>query len=215
MRPLRVLIGGEFSGRIRDAFLALGHDAWSCDFLDTEVPGPHLRGDWDQYLDMGWDLGIFHPTCTRMCLSGLRWLYGGKGTVREPVRWAQMEADAHAFRRLLDDKRIPRIVLENSQMHPYALAIVGRKADQVIQPWQFGYREMKATHLWLRGVAPLVPTDVVGPPPKDPVERRKWARVHQASPGPDRWKVRSRTCPGIAEAFAAQLGGVIVQRGVA
>lgn len=204
---MRVLIGCETSGRVRDAFRALGHDAVSCDLLPSDAPGPHIQGDVLDHLNEGWDLAIFHPTCTYLCNSGVRWLYGGKGSVPDRTRFAAMVSGALFFHRLLTDSRIPRAACENPIMHRYARAIVGRPQDQLVQPWQFGDPFMKATCLWLRGLPPLTPTNVVGPPPSDPVERRKWAAVHQATPGPDRWKFRSVTYPGIAHAMAVQWGG--------
>lgn len=209
---MRVLVGCEFSGRVRDEFLALGHDAWSCDLLPTTIPGPHIQADVRDVLGEGWDLGIFHPPCTYSCNSGVRWLYGGKGSVVDPARWQQMEEGAAFFRELIDDPRIAKSVGENPIMHRYAQGVVGRPHDQLVQPWQFGHQEMKATCFWLRGVPPLLPTAVVGPPPTDPVERRKWAKVHQASPGPDRWAMRSLTYTGIARAMAEQWGGLVTER---
>lgn len=113
---------------------------------------------------------------------------------------------AASFFKMLLNSPIPRIAVENPIPHKYAVEQIGRKYDQIIQPWQHGHEEMKATCLWLKNLPPLRPTNIVGPPPKDKEERKKWARVHRASPGPDRWKERSRTLPGIAEAMADQWG---------
>ena len=197
---MRVLVACEFSGVVRDAFIAVGHDAVSCDLLPTERPGPHFQGN---VLDIigglawgPWDLLIAHPPCTYLANSGVRWLYGGKGTVRDEARWAAME-EAATFFRLLLDASIPRIVVENPIMHRHAGI---RKPDQIIQPWQFGHPETKATCLWLKGLTPLRPTNIV--PGREP-------RVHHASPGPDRWKERSRTLPGIAAAMAEQWGDAL------
>jgi hypothetical protein len=191
---MRVLIACEFSGIVRDAFTAAGHDAWSWDLLPTERPGKHVTGDVEAALNPGeWDLMIAHPPCTYLANSGVRWLYGGKGTIRDEERWALMEESA-AFFRLLLEAPIPRIAVENPIMHSHAGI---RKPDQLIQPWQFGHGETKATGLWLKRLPPLVPTHIV-------TERRP--RVHHASPGPDRWKERSRTLEGIAAAMAAQWG---------
>jgi site-specific DNA-cytosine methylase len=182
---LRVLVACEFSGTVRDAFAALGHDAWSCDLLPSEKPGPHLQCEVEKVLDRGWDLMVAHPPCTHLAVSGARWF---KDKLPE-------QAVALAFVRLLLDAPIPRIALENP------VSIISsriRRPDQVIQPWQFGHGETKATCLWLKGLPPLTPTDVVA---------GREARVHRMPPGPDRWKERSRTFPGIAAAMAAQWGG--------
>lgn len=203
---MRVLVGCEYSGRVRDAFLHKGHDAISCDLLPTDVPGPHYQGDVRDILNDGWDLGIFFPECTYMCNSGIKHLYIDckKENGIDIDRWAKME-EATAFYNLLKDASIPRICLENPIFHPYARERVGNHT-QIIQPWQFGHREMKATGLRLINLPELKPTDVVGPPPKDKNERKTWAKVHRMSPGPDRWKLRSATYPGIAQAMADQWG---------
>jgi hypothetical protein len=183
---MRVLIACEFSGTVRDAFAACGHDAWSCDLLPTERPGKHFRGDISGFLDEGWDLMIAHPPCTYLASSGARWWPGRE---RE-------QAEALNFVRLLLDAPIPKIALEN----PIGcISTHIRRPDQIIQPWQFGHGEVKATCLWLKDLPPLVPTSIVP---------GRMARVHRASPGPDRWKERSRTLPGIAQAMAEQWGCV-------
>ena len=184
VRPLRVLVACEFSGTVRDAFCARGHDAWSCDLLETENPGQHLRCDVRDVLGDGWDLMICHPPCTHLAVSGARWF---KDKLVE-------QADALEFVRLLLDAPIQRIALENP------VSIISsrvRKPDQVIQPWQFGHSETKATCLWLKGLLKLVPTNIV--------EGRE-ARVHKMPPSENRWRERSRTFAGIADAFAAQWG---------
>src|SRR4051812_22799665 len=193
---MRILVACEFSGIVRDAFIAAGHEAVSCDLLPSERPGPHIRGDaaFVAHRDKGeWDLMVAHPPCTFLANSGVRWLYGGKGTTPDPARWTEME-DAARFFRVLLDAPIPRIAVENPVMHSHAGI---RKPDQYVQPWQFGHGEVKATGLWLRGLPPLTPTNIVDG--REP-------RVHHASPGPDRWKERSRTLPGIAAAMASQWG---------
>ena len=195
---MRVLVACEFSGIVRDAFIAAGHDAVSCDLLPSERPGPHIVGDARVIATPAgrWDLLIAHPPCTYLANSGVRWLYGGKGTVRDESRWRRMEDAAILFRTLLDHAPIPMVAVENPIMHRHAGL---PKPTQIIQPWQFGHPETKATGLWLRGLPPLVPTDVVD---------GRTPRVHYASPGPDRWKERSRTLPGIAAAMAEQWGAV-------
>jgi hypothetical protein len=191
---VRVLVACEFSGVVRDAFLARGHDAMSCDLLPSEAPGPHYQGDVRDILDDGWDLMVAHPPCTYLANSGVRWLYGGKGTRRDHVRWNAM-VDAAVFFADLLNAPIPRIAVENPIMHRYGRDIIGRGPDQTIQPWQHGHPETKATCLWLKGLPPLEPTNIV--PGREP-------RVHHAPPGPNRWKERSRTLPGIAAAMADQ-----------
>lgn len=190
---MRVLIGCEFSGVVREAFRRRGHDAWSCDLLPAEDGSPfHIQGDVLDVMEDRWDLGIFHPHCTYLTNSGVRWLYS------QPLRWQKMIDGAVFFRRLLDAP-IPRVAVENPIMHGWALKIVGRPHNQLIQPWQFGHGETKATCLWLRRLPRLEATNIVA---------GRTPRVHYASPGPDRWKERSRTLPGIGEAMAAQWGSL-------
>jgi len=181
---MRVLVACEFSGIVRDAFLKGGHDAWSCDLLETESPGPHIQGDVLEFLGEAWDLMIAHPPCRYLASCGARWWVG-----RE-----QEQRKALAFVRLLLRAPIPRIALENP---PGKIGTAIRKADQYIQPWQFGHGEVKKTGLWLKNLPLLQPTRIVSG--REP-------RVHRASPGPDRWKVRSRFYPGIAQAMAEQWG---------
>ena len=181
---MRVLIACEYSGRVRDAFRALGHDAMSCDLLPTDAEGPHHQGDVTELLHMGWDLMIAHPPCTHLAVSGSRWF---KDKVKE-------QAEALVFVQTLMDAPIAKIAIENP------ISVISsriRKPDQIIQPWQFGHGETKAACLWLKGLPKLTPTNVV--------EGRE-ARVHRMPPSPDRWKERSRTYQGIAEAMAAQWG---------
>jgi len=186
MRRLKVLVACEYSGRVRDAFIARGHDAMSCDLLPTDVPGPHYQGDVFDVISDGWDLMVCHPPCTHLAVSGSRWFKEKR----------QEQADALAFVRRLLGCGIPRIALENPVS---VISSQIRKPDQIIQPWQFGHGETKATCLWLKGLPQLVPTDIV--PGRE-------ARVHRMSPGPNRWKERSRTYEGIAQAMADQWGDV-------
>jgi hypothetical protein len=182
---MRVLVACEFSGRVRDAFLRAGHEAMSCDLLPTDEPGPHYQGDVRDVIEDGWDLMIAHPPCTHLAVSGARWF---KDKVKE-------QAEALDFVQTLMDAPIPKIAIENP------VSVISsriRKPDQIIQPWQFGHGETKATCLWLKGLPPLRPTDVV--------EGRE-NRIHRMPPSADRWKERSRTYPGIAEAMAMQWGG--------
>lgn len=192
---MKVLVACEYSGAVRDAFRALGHEAVSCDLLPTEVDGPHVQGDVLALLDQGWDLMVAHPPCTYLANSGARWLYeGGRGTVRDLARWAAMAEGAALFLRLLAAP-IPRIAVENPVMHGHARAIIGSGPTQVLQPWQFGHGETKATGLWLKGLPKLVPTNIV-----DGREQRVW----KMGPSPERWRERSRTFEGIARAMAEQ-----------
>lgn len=181
-RKLRVLVACEYSGAVRDAFLKAGHDAMSCDLLPTEVVGPHYQGDVRDVLQDGWDLMIAHPPCTHLAVSGARWFRDKQAE----------QAEALEFVRMLLNAPIPRIALENP------VSIISskiRKPDQIIQPWMFGHGETKATCLWLKGLPKLTPTEVV--------EGRE-ARIHKMPPSPDRWKERSRTYAGIADAMAQQ-----------
>ena len=181
---MRVLVACEYSGTVRDAFIARGHDAMSCDLLPTERPGPHHQGDVFDIINDGWDLMIAHPPCTHLAVSGARWW---KDKLNE-------QAEALWFVAQLMAAPIPRIAIENP-VSKISTAI--RKPDQIVQPWQFGHGETKATCLWLEGLPKLVPTQVVG---------GREARIHKMSPGPDRWKERSRTYQGIADAMASQWG---------
>ena len=202
---MRVLVACEFSGIVRDAFQARGHEAVSCDLLPSERPnwtlesssdqidvrvhhpdrGSHIQGDVIDILNEGWDLMIAHPPCTRLAVSGARWFKDKR----------EEQAVALDFARALMDAPVPRIALENP------VSIISsriRKPDQIIQPWQFGHGEIKATCLWLKNLPKLAPTNIVDG--REP-------RVHFMSPGPDRWRERSRTLAGIAAAMADQWGG--------
>lgn len=184
---MKILIACEFSGIVRDAFRLMGHDAISCDLLPTEQLGPHIEGDVREVLSQSWDLVIAHPPCTYLCNSGVRWLHERAG------RWDEMRKAALFFKQLLYSGEA--VCVENPIPHRYAIEEIGRKYTQIIQPWQFGHGETKATCLWLRGLPELIPTDVV--------EGRQ-ARIHRMSPGPDRSRERSRFYPGIAKAMAQQ-----------
>ena len=196
---MRVLIACEYSGTVRDAFRAAGHDAMSCDLLPTDKPGPHYQGDVFDIIRDNWDMMIAHPPCTYLCSSGLHW------NKRRPERAAQTEA-ALAFVEALLDAPIPRIALENP------IGCIGtriRKADQTIQPWQFGHDASKATCLWLKGLPPLTPTQTIAP--RLVGGRKRWGNQtdsgqNKLPPSADRWKIRSATYQGIADAMAAQWG---------
>lgn len=181
---MRCLIACEYSGVVRDAFSRLGHEAVSCDLLESESPGPHYQGDVFDIIGDGWDLMVAHPPCTHLAVSGARWFKDKK----------EEQLEALDFVRRLLDAPIERIALENP------VSIISsriRKPDQIIQPWQFGHGETKATCLWLKELPPLQATDVV--------EGREH-RIHRLPPSPTRWKERSRTYTGIAAAMASQWG---------
>ena len=186
-----MLVACEFSGVVREAFAARGHDAWSCDLLPSEIPGQHIVGDVRMVLDNDppWDLMIAHPPCTHLAVSGARWFASKRAEQESALRFV---ADLLAA-------PIPMIALENP------VSIISsriRKPDQIIQPWQFGHGETKATCLWLKNLPPLVPTVIV---------QGREARVHRMPPGPDRWRERSRTYWGVAHAMASQWGGLAHQ----
>ena len=183
---MKILVACEFSGVVRDAFRALGHDAVSCDLLPSAVSGPHIVGDaLEACASRQWDMVIAHPPCTRLCNSGVRWLH-------ERNLWDDMRESAEFFRAFLE-LPVPRIAVENPVMHKYAKAIVGRGHDFTVQPWEHGHGETKRTCFWTKNLPPLLPTNIV--------EGRN-ARVHKESPSPDRWKKRSVTYTGIAHAMA-------------
>lgn len=195
---MRVLVGCEFSGTVRDAFLSLGHDAWSCDLLPTERPGNHIQDDLFNHLNEGWDILIFFWPCTYLCRSGQQWLTRTPEKPKEGIlygepRWVALKEHAHNFRRLLTCG-IPRIAGENPRMNCHAAKIVG-PSSQKVQPWDFGHGECKETHLWLRNLPPLMSTDLV---------TGREQRIFRMSPGKNRGCERSRTFSGMAKAMAEQ-----------
>jgi hypothetical protein len=181
---MKVLVACEFSGIVREAFAARGHEAWSCDLLPTEQPGQHYQQDVRSLLSLGWDLLIAHPPCTHLAVSGARWF---KNKVSE-------QKEALFFVQELLDAPVPKIALENpvSVISSYI-----RKPNQIIQPWQFGHGETKTTCLWLKGLPKLQPTNIV---------KGREPRVHKMPPSPLRWKERSRAYLGVASAMAEQWG---------
>jgi len=197
---MKVLIGCEESQVVCKAFRQRGHEAYSCDLLACSGGHPewHLRCDVRELIDEYFDIIIFHPVCQYIGNSGVRWLH------TEPGRWEKL-AEACKFFNLRHKFNSPKVCTENPIPHMYAVSEIG-KYDQIIQPWQFGHKKMKATCFWLKGLSPLIPTDIVGPPPKDKEERRKWQDVWMCSPGPERARIRSITYEGIAAAMAAQWG---------
>lgn len=189
---LKILIGCESSGAIRDAFLRLGHDAMSCDLLETEAEGPHYQGDVFDVIDYPWDLAIFHPECTHLSVSGARHFEAKRMDGRQ-------QSGASFFMRIVRRSlHIPHTAIENPIC---IMSSLWRKPDQIIQPWMFGHGETKSTCLWTKDLPLLVPTDVV--------EGRE-QRIHRTPPSPDRWKERSKTYPGIAEAIARQWSDAII-----
>jgi hypothetical protein len=197
---MRVLVACEFSGTVRDAFLARGHDAWSCDLLPSEDGNNrHIQDDVRNILHAGWDfLIVAHPPCTRLCNSGVRWLSSPPPNRTKEQMWAELDEGADLFSTMWNAP-IPHVCVENPVMHRYAKERIVNYAPpaQSVQPWQFGHPETKRTCLWLRNLKPLVPTNIV--------EGRE-PRVHRMPPSPDRWKERSRFFTGIASAMAEQWG---------
>jgi hypothetical protein len=194
---MKVLVACEYSGVVRDAFIKKGHDAVSCDLLPTDMQGPHIQGDVLKILDKGWDLMIAHPPCTYLCNSGVMWLHKDKS------RWQKLE-EAIAFFNVLRTADIPKIAVENPIMHKYAKAHIPHQT-QVIQPYMFGHPEKKATCLWLKNLVPLIETKNV----KEEMlklPKREAQRLHYLPPSKDRWKLRSTTFQGIANAMAEQWG---------
>ena len=186
MSGLKVLIACEYSGRVRDAFTRAGHYAMSCDLLPTDAPGLHYQGDVFNVINDGWDLMIAHPPCTHLSVSGARHFAAKQAS--------GVQQEALAFVQRLLDAPIERIALENP------ISIISsriRKPDQIIQPWQFGHGETKATCLWLKNLPLLTPTNIV---------KGREARIHKMPPSADRWKKRSETYQGIADAMATQWG---------
>lgn len=183
---MKALVACEYSGRVREAFRRRGHDAWSCDLLESEDNSPfHIQGDCLAVLGDNWDLLIAHPPCTYLAVSGMHWTTRG-------FRDRKLTDDAIEFFMALANAPVPRIAIENPVC---IMSSVWREPDQTIQPWMFGHGETKATCLWLKGLPPLLPTKIVS---------GRTPRVHRMPPGPDRWKERSRTYEGVAEAMASQ-----------
>lgn len=211
---MKVLIGCEFSGIVREAFRAKGHDAWSCDILSAEDNSPfHYQQDVLTLLDKNWDLGIFHPPCTYLTNAGVRHLHenvssknGVKAKIHGRARRIEMEKACIFFNKLTQ-ANINKICIENPIPHKYAKSYIG-DYTQIVQPWQFGEKQSKAVCLWLIGLPKLKPTSMVGPPPKHmtPEEKRSWHKVHYMAPSVNRQKERSRFFKGIAEAMADQWG---------
>ena len=194
---MRLLIACEYSGTVRDAFIRQGHDAMSCDLLPTDAPGPHYQGDVADIINDGWDMMIAHPPCTYLSVSGMHWTARG---LRDP----QLTEDALAFVKFLMDAPIERIAVENP------ISVISsriRKPDQIINPWQFGHDASKRTCLWLKGLPLLTPTEIIEP--RIVNSKKRWANQtdsgqNRLPPSEDRWKIRSETYEGIANAMAKQ-----------
>ncbi|WP_444460433.1 hypothetical protein [Rhodobacter capsulatus] len=214
---MRGLIGCETSGVMRRAFAARGHDMWSVDLLPAEDgSNRHIRGDLRDYLDEGWDfLAVCHPPCTRLCNSGVRWLHVPPPGRSLAEMWAELDEGAALFSACWRAP-IARVAIENPVMHKHARARLPADLPrpQIVQPWWFGDPAFKATGWYLRGLPALVPTNRLVPPRKaeEPERHAEWSAIHRASPGPDRWKIRSRTFQGLAEACADQWGGFVEQQ---
>ena len=196
---MKVLVACEYSGKVREAFRALGHDAWSCDLLPADDGSAfHIQGDVLEIINDGWDLMIAHPPCTYLCNSGVSWLHRIEG------RWDQMREGAEFFKALLNAP-IPKICIENPIMHKYAKEIIGENYAQLVQPYQFGHPESKATCFWLKGLEPLQETENVKEQ-WQALPKKEAQRLHMLPPSKDRWKIRSETYQGIANAMAQQWG---------
>ena len=189
---MRVLVACEYSGRVRDSFIAKGHEAMSCDLLPTEKPGPHYQGDVRDVMDYPWDLMIAHPPCTDLSVSGAAWFEKKKMNGSQ-----QMSA---SFFMMLAKSDIPRIAIENPIC---IMSRLWRKPDQIIQPWMFGHMEQKATCLWLKNLPVLHPSNDVKAQMME-LPKNKRERLHYLPPSDDRWKLRSETFQGIADAMAEQ-----------
>lgn len=196
---MKVLIACEFSGIVREAFRKRGHDAWSCDYLDTEIPGNHYQGPVEMgTLDLGWDLMIAHPPCTYLANSGVQHLHKDKS------RWDKLK-EAEKFFMILLNAPIPKIAIENPIPHGYAKI---PKYHQIIHPWMFGEDAQKKTCLWLKKLPPLMGTIIAGKGERyiDKNGKKNGSKWYQLAPSSDRWKHRSRTFQGIANAMAEQWG---------
>lgn len=207
---MRVLIGCETSGVMRRAFARRGHDAWSCDLLPAEDrSNRHLVGDVRDHLADGWDLlAVMHPPCTRLCNSGVRWLHTPPPGRTRAAMWAELD-EAVALFAAFWRAPIARVAIENPVMHRHARERLpaDMPRPQIVQPFWFGEPFLKATGFYLRGLPQLAPTRRLERPAPGTPEHRAWSAVHRAPPGPDRWRFRSRTFEGVAEACAEQWGG--------
>lgn len=214
---LKVLIGCATSCVTLDAFLDRGHDAWQCDILPADAPtNRHIQDDIRNVLHMGWDLLLVsNPPCTRLCNSGVRWLSKPPTGRSVDEMWAELDEGAELFSDCLNAP-IPHVAVENPVMHKHARErIKGWIKPQIVQPWWFGDPAFKATGLYLKNLPPLYATDKLTPPDAGTNAHKAWSAIHRAPPGPDRWKIRSKTFPGMARAWAAQWGDYATQRSAA
>ena len=191
---MKILVACEESGRVRNAFNKLGHDAISCDLLPSATPGPHIQGDVTKHLRRPWDLVIAHPPCTYLANSGVHLLHS------RPGRWKLMREGAAFFKACLD-ANAPHVAVENPTMHGYAQELVGGTYNFSVQPWQFGHGMTKRTGFWVRNLPPLLPTNVV---------KGREQFVMKMGPSKTRVRDRSRTFPGIAQAMAEQWGRLLL-----
>lgn len=211
----RILVACHCSMTVVDDLRALGADAWSIDLNPPERPSPfHIVGDARCLLSRAWDGLIASPTCTRMANSGSKHLYVGmkKENGRAPERWALLEQDAAFFRLFSEADHIPVRLVENSIMHEHAAALVGRRQDQVMQPWHHGDPYFKGTAVWLYGMDRIADTNRLTPPRPGTDEHKRWSAVHRAAPGPNRAADRARTFPGMSKAWAAAVVAAINAR---
>jgi len=195
---MKILVACEYSGTVRDAFFARGHDVVSCDLLPTDKPGKHYQGDVRDILYQEWDMIIAHPDCTYLTNSGVCWLH------KDKPRWDKLDKAAEFFK-LFSNHPCPKICIENPIPHKYALERIGKRYSQIIHPWMFGHTERKATCLWLEGLPELKETNNV----KEEMlklPKAQQQRIHYLPPSPQRAKIRSKTFQGIADAMAAQWG---------
>lgn len=226
LRPWKILIGCEYSGVVRRALAARGHDVWSVDLLPSlDGSNRHIVGDVLDYLDDGWDmLAVFHPPCTRLCNSGVRWLFDPPGEIgtnyplairiayagwnrqqRLDFMWSELDAGARLFSKCWNAKNIKRVCVENPIMHGHARErIENYKKPQIVHPWQHGEPQFKSTGLHIRGLPELLPSNILVPPKPGTKLHAEWSKVHRAKRSPDRWKARSAFFPGIGDAMAAQ-----------
>lgn len=203
---MKILVACEYSGVVREAFKKKGHDVMSCDLLPTDIPGNHYQGDIKDVLYEGWDMMIAHPPCTYLTNSGVMWLH------KQADRWEKMKQGAEFFKLLLHAP-IAKKVIENPIMHKYAIEIIEKKQTQIIQPYMFGHMERKATCLWLHNVPKLKEgNNVFEEMMKLPKNKRE--RLHYLPPSKDRWKLRSKTFQGIADAMAEQWSELPVKKNI-
>lgn len=209
MKPLNVIIAGECSGITREAFRALGHNAWSCDLKPTKIPGQHYQGSWRDIEWSSFDLLIAHPECTHLAVSGAKHFAAKRADGRQ-------QAAIEEFMWLATEPHRQNPGIRSCIEQPVSImSTLYRKPDQIIQPHQFGHPEFKATCYWLTGLPKLIPTNPLVVPERGMDEWKEWNKVHRAPPGPDRAEIRSKSYQGIADAMASQWGGFVERARVA